>query len=156
MATKTRTTGSQRAAWRGFQRMAVGLGARLNRRLLADAGLSLPDYDILTALNEAEEGLLRAFELGAQVQWEKSRLSHHLKRMEARGLIARTVCQSDGRGLWVSITEDGRESWQRGSEVHDSVLDDLVFSRLDDVQLDQLTDISGIVLDGLSDDLCAD
>ena len=154
MDTRVGFTGSQKAAWRGFQRMAVGLGVRLNQRLVADAGLSLPDYEVLTALHSAEDGTLRAFELGAEVQWEKSRLSHHLKRMETRGLVARTVCESDGRGLWVSITETGREAWERGSTAHDQLLEDLVFSRLGDTQLDQLAEISNQVLDGLGDELC--
>ena len=90
------------------------------------------------------------------MQWEKSRLSHHLKRMENRGLVSRKVCESDGRGLWVSITAAGREAWRRASVAHDALLDDLVFSRLEDDQLDQLTTISDAVLDGLGDPLCAD
>ena len=155
MDTTVGITRSQRAAWRGFQRMAVGLAARLNQRLVAEAGLSLPDYEVLSALTEAEDGTLRAFELGAEVQWEKSRLSHHLKRMEARGLVARTVCESDGRGLWVSITDAGQEAWATGSRTHDQVLEELVFSRLADGQIDQITSISNQVLDSLSDEICA-
>lgn len=147
---------AQRTAWRGFQRMAVGLGARLNRRLIAESGISLPDYEILTALAESEVGTLRAFELGTQIQWEKSRLSHHLKRMESRGLVARTVCESDGRGLWVSITGPGRDAWQTASEAHDALLVELVFTRLDDEQLDQLALISASVIGGMTDELCED
>lgn len=154
--TKVDINSDQRAAWRGFQRMAVGLASRLNQRLVGDAGLSLSDYEVLTALVNTEDGILRAFELGAEVQWEKSRLSHHLKRMENRGLVSRQVCESDGRGLWVSITAAGREAWRRASVAHDALLDDLVFSRLEDDQLDQLTTISDAVLDGLGDPLCAD
>ncbi|HEX6947615.1 MAG TPA: MarR family transcriptional regulator [Acidimicrobiia bacterium] len=154
MKTRADTTTDRRTAWRGFQRMAVGLGSRLNQRLVADSGLSLPDYEILTALGSSETGTLRAFELGAEVQWEKSRLSHHLKRMETRGLVSRTVCESDGRGLWVSITDAGRDAWERASIAHDTLLDQLVFSRLDDEQLDQLASISETVIDGLTDTLC--
>jgi DNA-binding MarR family transcriptional regulator len=155
VTTRTGITGEQRAAWRGFQRMAVGVATRLNQRLLADAGLSLPDYEVLTALARAEGGMMRAFELGAEVQWEKSRLSHHLKRMENRDLVARRVCESDGRGLWVSITETGREAWQKASAAHDELLDDLIFSRLDGAQLEQLDAITSTVLLGLDDDhLC--
>jgi len=51
----------------------------------ADAGLSLGDFDVLVALSEAPGQRLRAFELAAVLEWEKSRLSHHVRRMEQRG-----------------------------------------------------------------------
>ncbi len=143
-------------AWKGFQRMAVGIASRLNRVLTTESGISLPDFEVLTSLAGSETGTLRAFELGADLQWEKSRLSHHLKRMETRGLVSRTVCESDGRGLWVSITDAGRAVFADAYRVHRDLVDSLMLDRLDREQLASLVGISGIVLEEMTDELCAD
>ena len=143
-------------AWRGFQRMAVGMATRLNRRLTSESGISLPDYEVLSSLAGSETGTLRAFELGADLQWEKSRLSHHLKRMESRGLVNRRVCESDGRGLWVSITDQGQRVYDDASRAHGDLVDTLMIGRLDRNQLATLAAISDIVLVGMTDEICAD
>ena len=49
----------------------------------ADAGLSLPDFDVLVQLTEADDGRLRVSELARALGWERSRLSHHVARMAA-------------------------------------------------------------------------
>jgi DNA-binding MarR family transcriptional regulator len=40
-------------------------------------------------LSEAPTARMRSFELCESAQWEKSRLSHHLKRIKQRGLVNR-------------------------------------------------------------------
>ncbi len=139
-------------AWQAFQRMAVSLGARLHRRLLEASGVSLPDFEVLTALVESTEARLRAFELGTGLHWEKSRLSHHLRRMENRGLIDRVVCESDGRGLWVSLTATGREAWENASRVHDEGVRALMLDQLDPDSIASLSEIAEKVMAGLPDD----
>jgi hypothetical protein len=46
------STGSA-AAWLAYIRVQPRLAYEMNRQLLADGGLSLPDYDALTALSVA-------------------------------------------------------------------------------------------------------
>src|ERR1700712_6022533 len=94
-------------AWRALQNLRTPLHAVLNRQLLRDSALSMADYDVLVVLSENETGTLRAGELGRIIGWEKSRLSHHLKRMEQRKLVERLDCLTDGRGLLVSMTDPG-------------------------------------------------
>ena len=65
---------------------------------------------MLHPLSEAPGGLLRARELGTEIGWDRSRLSHHLSRMEKRGLVAREECAEDGRGLMVRLTDAGRQA----------------------------------------------
>ena len=65
------------------------LFVHLHRHLQSEFGLSGSDFEILVNLSEAPGGRMRPFELSKATQWEKSRLSHHLSRMEKRGLIAR-------------------------------------------------------------------
>ncbi len=98
----------QVAAWNSYQRMRVRLAGRLNRELAGTTGLSEADYEILCALSEAPEESVRALALRCGLEWEKSRLSHQLRRMEERGLVIREACEEDQRGAVVRITEAGR------------------------------------------------
>src|SRR5690606_22962077 len=104
----------------GYQRMSIRLFSQLNRELVRATGISLPDYEVLATLEVAPECQLRSFELGTELQWEKSRLSHHLKRMENRGLVDRVTCESDGRGLWISLTDAGRVALAKATPVHEA------------------------------------
>lgn len=93
-------------AWRAFVDMRHMLERHLVSHLQREFGLSASDYEILVNLSEAGDGRLRAVELGEVTQWEKSRLSHHVTRMEKRGLVRREL--ADGRYPDVVITDEGR------------------------------------------------
>src|SRR5690606_37024611 len=92
----------EREAWANYQRMRMRLTAQLNRALSQKTGSSEADFEILTVLSEFPQESVRALALRCGLEWEKSRLSHQLKRMEARGLITRAVCEEDGRSILVS------------------------------------------------------
>lgn len=139
-------------AWRGYQQLSVQLAARLHRSLLRATGLSLSDYEVLVHLSESPEGRLRAFELGAALQWEKSRLSHHLRRMEGRGLVERKACESDARGLWVVLTPAGREAIESAAPHHVDDVRRLMIDHLTPAQLTTMAEVSEKVLASLPDD----
>lgn len=128
-------TEPEQRAWRGLQQFGAPLAAALNRQLLADSALSSADYQVLVVLSETDGGVLRAGELGRDTGWEKSRLSHHLKRMEARGLVRREECLTDGRGLLVVITDQGRQALAAAAPGHVATVRDLVIDALDPEQL---------------------
>ena len=77
------------------------------RELTQDAGLSEADYDVLSDLSETPQGRLRLRELADRMLWSRSRLSHHLTRMQQRGLVTREECADDGRGSMVVLTPPG-------------------------------------------------
>jgi DNA-binding MarR family transcriptional regulator len=86
--------------------------------LLHDSGLSPADYQVLLALSEAGGRRMRSSELAASIDWERSRLSHHLGRMETRGLIRRDDCATDSRGSEVLLTGDGEQVFRRAAAPH--------------------------------------
>ena len=88
-------------AWRALQRMHMQLTGALARQLGEGSNLSYPDYEVLVALTDQPDGRLRPFELGHLLGWEKSRLSHHIARMAARGLVRKERCTTDRRGSFV-------------------------------------------------------
>jgi DNA-binding MarR family transcriptional regulator len=91
---------------------------RLGRQLQADAGLSVADYEVLVQLTDAAGGRLRPYELQRCLQWEQSRLSHHLGRMQRRGLVSREECADDARGAFVAVTEAGRKAIEAAAPGH--------------------------------------
>jgi DNA-binding MarR family transcriptional regulator len=136
-------------AWRGYTRMRVELEAALSRALSQHSGLSHADYAVLVELSEAEGGRLRAFQLGRALRWEKSRLSHHLKRMEARGLVCREDCAEDARGSEVVLTEEGRATIEAAAPAHVEDVRRLMLDHLTPQQLESLAAAAEAVLAGL-------
>ncbi|MEV0330571.1 MarR family transcriptional regulator [Micromonospora echinospora] len=108
----------EQRAWRAYLQMQNRLTARLGRQLQQDSGLSLADYEVLVALTDAAEGRLRPFALQRQLEWEQSRLSHHLSRMQRRGLVDREGCPGDRRGAFVVLTPAGREAIEAAAPGH--------------------------------------
>ena len=111
-------TDDEQRAWRGLVQMTSRLDARLNRELQQSSGLSLADYDVLVLLTEAPDGRLRMFELVDDLQWEHSRLSHHVARMQRRGLVAREECTTNERGAFVVLTAAGRDAIETAAPGH--------------------------------------
>jgi DNA-binding MarR family transcriptional regulator len=120
-------TGDEERTWRGLVRMTSALNARLNRELQRTSGLSLADYDVLVLLTEAPDGRLRIFRLAAELHWEQSRLSHHLARMQHRGLVAREECPTDKRGAYIGLTAAGRAAIEAAAPAHVALVRRLVF-----------------------------
>ncbi|HEY8761449.1 MAG TPA: MarR family winged helix-turn-helix transcriptional regulator [Candidatus Dormibacteraeota bacterium] len=114
---KQRLTAGQLAIWRSL----IDTTAELRRVLgaqLQESSLSPADYQVLLALSEVDGRRLRSSELAGTIDWERSRLSHHLGRMERRGLIRRDDCATDSRGAEVSLTADGATAFRRATAPH--------------------------------------
>ncbi|MGJ6965395.1 MarR family winged helix-turn-helix transcriptional regulator [Streptosporangium sp. G11] len=105
-------------AWRGLIEITPLLRQRLDQLLMADSGLSGSDYPVLVTLHERGERTVRSTELADLIGWEQSRLSHHLARMERRGLIRRSRHQADNRVAEVHLTDEGRAAFLRAAKGH--------------------------------------
>src|SRR5260370_6016889 len=90
----------------------------MNRQALADRGMSLPDYDVLTALSVAEGGRMQITVLAAQIGWERSRVSHHVRRMSARGLVTCGLSAADRRVTEGTPTRRGRQAQEEAAPRH--------------------------------------
>ena len=98
--------------------MQMRLTAALARQLAAESALSYQDYLVLVALTDRADGRMRLFEVGRQLGWEQSRLSHQVTRMTERGLVTKEPCDSDRRGAFVVLTEEGRTAIERAAPGH--------------------------------------
>jgi DNA-binding MarR family transcriptional regulator len=105
-------------AWRAFVHAQRQLSLRLQRHLLQDSGLTEADYVILAALSEHPAGLMPAQELYVSLGWEKSRLSHQVRRAEHLGLIGREPNPSDARSVIIRLLPAGRRAIEVAAPQH--------------------------------------
>jgi DNA-binding MarR family transcriptional regulator len=123
-------TEQEERVWRTWVLLNAELTAALQRQMQAEAGLSISDYEVLVHLTDAPEGRIRVTELAALLQWERSRVSHHVTRMERRGLVERVECVDDARGAFVAITGAGRAANAQAAPGHVRAVRQLVFDPL--------------------------
>lgn len=142
----------QQQTWRAWLDVNARLFARISRELQAANGLSLQDYDVLVALTDVPDGSVRMRDLGVKLQWEKSRLSKHLTRMAARGLVARRECYDDRRGSFVELTEEGLAAIRAAAPGHAALVREAFFDGLSSDQVRELGRICTTVLERLGDE----
>lgn len=109
---------SEERAWRGYRRMRGLLDLQVSRDLAGESGLSAADYTVLSNLSETGGHRRRLNDLATRMLWSKSRLSHHITRMQQRGLVTREDCSSDGRGAFVVLTDSGLQAIVGAAPAH--------------------------------------
>jgi DNA-binding MarR family transcriptional regulator len=122
--------GDQQRAWLAYIRVQLRLAYEMNRQLLSDSDMSLPDYDVLTALSVADGGRMPITVLAAQIGWERSRVSHHVRRMSARGLVTCRLSAADRRVTEVALTGRGRQAHEDAAPGHVDLVRRLFFGGL--------------------------
>ena len=111
-------TREQQRSWRAFLVGTTLLMERLDRDLREQHRLSLPEYEILVRLSEAEDGRMRMAVLADSMSHSRSRVTHTVGRMETAGLVARDACVSDGRGVEAVLTDEGRAVLEAAAPTH--------------------------------------
>src|ERR1700740_2532201 len=111
-------TAPQQRAWLAYMRVQLRLTYEMNRQLQADSNLSLSDYDVLNALRYAPGGGMRGTALAARISWERSRLSHHVRRLQNRGLVECRPAPTDRRATEVTLTDQGWDEITHASSGH--------------------------------------
>jgi DNA-binding MarR family transcriptional regulator len=128
-------TRDELSTWRDFLETTEALRTVLAARLQSESGLSMGDYTVLLALSEAEGHRMRSSEMAAHIDWERSRLSHHLGRMERRGLIRREECATDNRGAEIVLEPAGDEAFHGATVPHLKAVRELFVDALTPAQL---------------------
>ena len=138
-------------AWLGYRRMRRVLDLAINRDMALDSGLSEPDYDVLSNLSSTEGRRLRMTDLGAELLWSKSRLSHHITRMEQRGLVRREGVDGDGRGAIVALTDAGLRAIEAAAPQHVESVRRHFIDLLTEDEIRTLGDLTDKVLERLGE-----
>jgi DNA-binding MarR family transcriptional regulator len=108
-------TEHEQRLWHAWKTAADTVRQRVAEDIKAGCGLSDQDFGIVTRLVDLGGGELRQNDLSASLQWDRTRLSHQLTRMEKRGLVSRRAV--DG-GVLVRITDEGVRSVRVALPIH--------------------------------------
>jgi DNA-binding MarR family transcriptional regulator len=139
----------QRLMWKAYRDLYQGLSGVLEDQLLRDAGLSGSEYAVLVVLSHTPDGVLRARELGSELGWDRSRLSHLVGRMEKRGFVAREECSEDARGSMVRLTGAGRAAVDGVAPEHSEAIRRYFFDALSSDELETLAVVFDRLLENL-------
>jgi DNA-binding MarR family transcriptional regulator len=128
-------TAEELRIWRDFIETVEALRSEVASRLQSETSLSPGDYAVLLALSEAQDQRMRSSELAEGIGWERSRLSHHLGRMERRELIRREDCATDSRGAEIVLAPTGAEAFRGATFPHLRAVRELFIDGLTSDQL---------------------
>lgn len=145
-------TAEEQHAWRSFVRLHERLGGRLARLLQTESNLSAADFAVLVNLTDVPEGRRRYQDLALALEWEKSRMSHHIARMAGRGLVVREECLEDGRGAFVAITEAGRAAIEAAAPLHVKAVRSLFLDHVTPAELRTVAEVSERVVEKLEEE----
>ncbi|WP_228718531.1 MarR family winged helix-turn-helix transcriptional regulator [Kitasatospora acidiphila] len=113
------------AAWRELLARHAATACALDRELGERFGLGMSEFEVLERLAETLgdcPGKLRVQELGEKVHLSQSALSRLIGRLEKGGLVERHMCTEDRRGVFVLLSDEGRQRYQEAKPLHRSVL----------------------------------
>ena len=145
-------TPEEQRAWRGFVRLHERLGGRLGRLLQSESNVSPADFAVLVHLTDTPDGRQRYQDLARALEWEKSRMSHHIARMAGRGMVVREECLEDARGAFVVITDVGRAAVEAAAPRHVEAVRELFLDHVTPAELRVLAEISERVIGKLDED----
>ncbi len=113
-------------AWRAMSASHAAVCAALERELGERHGLGVSEFEVLERLAESEEHKFRAQELAEAVHLSQSALSRLISRLERHGLVDRSLCDLDRRGIYVCLTPAGKQRHADAVPTHRAVLTDVL------------------------------
>jgi DNA-binding MarR family transcriptional regulator len=139
----------QQRSWRAYLVGTTLLMDRLDRELREQHRLSLPEYEILVRLSEADDNRMRMAVLADSVSHSRSRVTHTVARMETAGLVVRDACLDDGRGVEAVLTAQGRRALAEAAPTHVAGVRRLLVDLVDDEDFEAVGRVFDAVTDGL-------
>ncbi len=144
-------------AWQTFVHAHYRLEFHLARRL-QESGLSGADYEVLAVLSDHDGDRMPSHQLRNALGWEKSRLSHQVRRMQTDGLIRREPNPSDARSTMICLLPAGRAAIENAAPGHVEEVRSNFVDLFTPAELDRLTALNQRILHHLAkiDDSPAD
>jgi DNA-binding MarR family transcriptional regulator len=111
--------------WCALSALHEGIADHIERRLEAEHGLSVREFSLLTVLSRQVEGTgghLQMRQVAEAIVLSQSATTRLVARMEDRGLLERTICADDRRGIYTNVTEAGFALLEQARPTHDRAL----------------------------------
>lgn len=148
--TETRwLTQDELRAWLALVPVMLKLSPSLDSQLQRDSELTHFDYQCLAMLSAVDGRMLRMSELAGLVNSSLSRLSHVIKKLEARGWVERRPCPESRRVTEVTLTDRGWGVLERAAPGHVEAVRALVFEGLTPEQVAQLEQIASVIKENI-------
>ena len=111
-----------KAAWRALISAKVASWNALERELGERHGLGVSDFEVLDHLSCKPGQGYRSQSLAEAVHLSQSALSRLTDRLERHGLVERSSCVDDRRGIYVNLTAAGEEKHRQALRTYCDVL----------------------------------
>lgn len=108
----------QQRSWRAYVLGTTMLLDRLDHELRQSHDISLPEYEVLVRLSEADGCCLRMASLAVAMSFSRSRITHTIGRLERMGVVKRTATDDDRRGVTAALTPHGRTLLVEAAPIH--------------------------------------
>jgi DNA-binding MarR family transcriptional regulator len=131
-------TAAELEAWLSLVRLFMWLPWSIDQQLERDSNLSMVEYQVLAMLSTRPQQTMRMSSLAEVTNASLSRLSHLIKRLEARGLVRREPDPADGRFTNAILTEQGLETLTKAAPAHVAFVRSVVIDVLSPEQLRRL------------------
>ncbi len=105
-------------AWRTYLRGVAVVSEALNHDLIEELKISLNEYEVLSRLSETPGFTMRMSTLAEGLVHSRSRLTHTVTRLESEGLVVRSTCKVDRRGVNCTLTDKGYELLEKAAPLH--------------------------------------
>lgn len=110
----------------------------MDETLLACSELSTSEFSVLVSLSESDDCQMRLRDLCSDLDWDRSRTSHQITRMERRGLVIKEKSPGDARGVVVSLTPEGMSRLEEAAPAHVESVRRLVFDHMNPEDVEHL------------------
>lgn len=140
------------SAWVRLAALLELLPGVLDAQLRHDADLTHFEYFAMAMLSEAPERTLRMTALAARTNATLARLSHVVRRLEDRGLVARFPCLQDARATNAQLTSAGWNKVCAAAPGHVANVRAHVIDALTQEQVRQLSALGDAILNRVDPD----
>ncbi|WP_263357693.1 MarR family winged helix-turn-helix transcriptional regulator [Acidicapsa ligni] len=121
--------------WRAVKILSDVVFSRIESGVLRACGLSGSEFSVLSRLHDLGDGKLGQQDLLQSLKWNKSRLSHQLTRMEAKGFVRR---EPAGRTAEVVMLAAGKRVLKAAQPAHAQAIRQYLSKKLTREEADTL------------------
>jgi len=135
------TTTALAQHWCALSALHERIADHVERRLEAEHDLSVREFSLLTVLSRQEQGRhLQMRQVAEAIVLSQSATTRLVTRLEDRGLLARTICKDDRRGIYTDVTAQGRKLLDAASPTHDAALHEALDEARENPEFQPLVD----------------
>lgn len=137
----------EQRAWRTYLRGVAVVSEALNHDLIEELSISLNEYEVLSRLSETPGFTMRMSTLAEGLVHSRSRLTHTVTRLESEGLVARSTCEVDRRGVNCTLTDKGYELLKKAAPLHVHSVRRHLVDKLGEERMIQLGELCALLIE---------